>query len=183
MNWLFPSKPMLPVQPPPSPIPPYLEGFLGFAILVWGFELYLDMRQRKQLLVRDIPPTLKSIMSSQEFEASRQYSLDKNSFKMLEDAAGTFKTLFFYVMGGLPFMWSIGVSLTEVHSNPSPSYVRSAAPPPLYPYVSHNSFHLPQGLGIDPKANEILLSMVFFLLFVTKETIESVPWCVWRTYW
>eukprot|EP00282_Hemiselmis_andersenii_P046840 CAMPEP_0172092364 /NCGR_PEP_ID=MMETSP1043-20130122/25400_1 /TAXON_ID=464988 /ORGANISM="Hemiselmis andersenii, Strain CCMP441" /LENGTH=214 /DNA_ID=CAMNT_0012755075 /DNA_START=1 /DNA_END=641 /DNA_ORIENTATION=+ len=122
-------------------------------LAVWAFELWLDVRQRKKLLDKDMPDALKKVMSGDEFEQARLYSLDKNSYKMLEDAAITFKSALFYVMGGLPWMWGISSLLLSL-------------------------------IGRDPKEkdNEIVLSMVFCTVYYTKETLESLPWEMYREF-
>jgi hypothetical protein len=38
--------------------PPFFEGFIAFAVLVWAFEFYLDVRQRKMLYVKKVPEAL-----------------------------------------------------------------------------------------------------------------------------
>lgn len=93
MGWISFSSP-----PPPPPTPeaialPFLEGFIAFSVIVWAFEFYLDVRQRRQLGIKEVPGRLQSVISPAEFEAARQYSIDKLSFKMLEDSVGTFKTI------------------------------------------------------------------------------------------
>jgi hypothetical protein len=38
--------------------PPFYEGFILFAVVVWAFEFYLDTRQRKMLYVKKVPEAL-----------------------------------------------------------------------------------------------------------------------------
>lgn len=136
------------VPPMLSSTPPFLEGFLLFAMAVWAWELYLDMRQRRRLGIKEVPKSLEGVISPKEFESARQYSLDRLSFKMVEEAAGTSKTVFFYAVGGLPLLWSLSLRIAGAI-----------------------------GLA-DTKENELWHSVIFAAIFYTKETIESLPWWV-----
>ena len=88
----FSSPPPAPPAPEAAALP-FLEGFIAFSIIVWAFEFYLDVRQRRQLGIKEVPGRLQGVIYAVEFEAARQYSIDKLSFKMLEDSVGTFKTI------------------------------------------------------------------------------------------
>jgi hypothetical protein len=43
--------------------PPFYEGFILFAVIVWAFEFYLDTRQRKMLYVKKVPEALSKFVT------------------------------------------------------------------------------------------------------------------------
>ena len=51
--------------------------FLGFMILMYIFESYLDLRQHTALKLPKLPKTLEGVISQEKFEKSRAYSIDK----------------------------------------------------------------------------------------------------------
>lgn len=55
----------------------WLLYFSGVMILVYIFELYLDLRQRAALKLPTVPKPLAGIISQEKYEKSRAYSLDK----------------------------------------------------------------------------------------------------------
>ncbi|KAK7837973.1 caax prenyl protease 1 like protein [Quercus suber] len=56
---------------------PYMEAVVGFMILMYIFETYLDKRQHAALKLPTLPKTLEGLISQEKFEKSRAYSLDK----------------------------------------------------------------------------------------------------------
>ncbi|KAG8044253.1 hypothetical protein GUJ93_ZPchr0136g33676 [Zizania palustris] len=56
---------------------PYLEAVLCFMILMYIFETYLDIRQHRALKLPTLPKPLVGVISGENFERSRAYSLDK----------------------------------------------------------------------------------------------------------
>ncbi|KAE8721324.1 CAAX prenyl protease 1-like protein [Hibiscus syriacus] len=56
---------------------PYMEAVVGFMILMYLFETYLDLRQHAALKLPTLPKTLEGVISQEKFEKSRAYSLDK----------------------------------------------------------------------------------------------------------
>ncbi|GAY51449.1 hypothetical protein CUMW_134320 [Citrus unshiu] len=59
---------------------PYMEAVVGFMILMYFFETYLDLRQHAALKLPKLPKTLEGVISQEKFEKSRGYSLDKSNF-------------------------------------------------------------------------------------------------------
>ncbi|KAK8688193.1 hypothetical protein V6N13_086969 [Hibiscus sabdariffa] len=57
---------------------PYMEAVVGFMILMYLFETYLDLRQHAALKLPTLPRTLEGVISQEKFEKSRAYSLDKS---------------------------------------------------------------------------------------------------------
>lgn len=50
---------------------------IGFMILMYFFETYLDTRQHSALKLPTLPKTLEGVISQEKFEKSRAYSLEK----------------------------------------------------------------------------------------------------------
>jgi hypothetical protein len=45
------------------------------------------------------------VVSTDDFEKARQYSLDKNSFSLLTAPSDLLQDILFVAMDGLPFFW------------------------------------------------------------------------------
>eukprot|EP00245_Coleochaete_scutata_P015436 TRINITY_DN687_c0_g1_i1.p1 TRINITY_DN687_c0_g1~~TRINITY_DN687_c0_g1_i1.p1 ORF type:complete len:429 (+),score=85.40 TRINITY_DN687_c0_g1_i1:15-1301(+) len=84
---------------------PYLQTVLGFRLVNYIFETYLDVRQHAALKLPTLPPTLQGVVSPEKFKKSQAYTLDKSNFGFLKGAIGTVEslaTLWFFL---LPWMW------------------------------------------------------------------------------
>ncbi|XP_062174272.1 CAAX prenyl protease 1 homolog isoform X2 [Alnus glutinosa] len=84
---------------------PYMEAVIVFMIFKYIFESYLDMRQHAALKWRTLPQTLEGVISQENFEKSRAYSLDKSHFYFLWELVAILMNsaiLFFRV---LPWFW------------------------------------------------------------------------------
>ncbi|KAK4397196.1 CAAX prenyl protease 1 [Sesamum angolense] len=64
---------------------PYMEAVVGFMILVYLFETYLDLRQHTALKLPTLPRPLVGVISQEKFEKSRAYSLDKSHFHFVHE--------------------------------------------------------------------------------------------------
>ncbi|PQM37035.1 CAAX prenyl protease 1 homolog [Prunus yedoensis var. nudiflora] len=84
---------------------PFLEAVIGFMILMYIFETYLDLRQHTALKLPTLPKTLEGVISQEKFEKSRAYSLDKSHFHFIHEFVTILMDsaiLFFRV---LPWFW------------------------------------------------------------------------------
>ena len=52
-----------------------------------------------------MPAELNGVVSADDFEKARQYSLDKNSFSLLTAPSDLLQDILFVAMDGLPFFW------------------------------------------------------------------------------
>lgn len=64
---------------------PYLEAVVGFMILMYIFETYLDVRQHAAHKLPTLPKPLVGVISQEKFEKSRAYSLDKSYFHFIHE--------------------------------------------------------------------------------------------------
>ncbi|KAM3282408.1 CAAX prenyl protease 1 -like protein [Capsicum chinense] len=64
---------------------PYLEAVIGFMILMYIFESYLDVRQHAAHKLPTLPKPLVGVISQEKFEKSRSYSLDKSYFHFVHE--------------------------------------------------------------------------------------------------
>ncbi|CAL5397601.1 unnamed protein product [Camellia sinensis] len=69
---------------------PYMEAVVGFMILMYIFETYLDLRQHAALKLPTLPKTLEGLISQEKFEKSRAYSLDKRVLPWFWKRSGDF---------------------------------------------------------------------------------------------
>ncbi|KAJ7007720.1 CAAX prenyl protease 1 [Populus alba x Populus x berolinensis] len=84
---------------------PYMEAVVGFMILMYFFETYLDLRQHAALKLPSLPKTLEGVISQEKFEKSRAYSLDKSYFNFVHEFVTILleSAILFYAM--LPWFW------------------------------------------------------------------------------
>ncbi|XP_051145143.1 CAAX prenyl protease 1 homolog isoform X1 [Andrographis paniculata] len=64
---------------------PFMEAVVGFMILMYMFETYLDRRQHAALKLPTLPKPLLGVISQEKFEKSRAYSLDKSYFHFVHE--------------------------------------------------------------------------------------------------
>ncbi|KAG8363308.1 hypothetical protein BUALT_Bualt19G0008700 [Buddleja alternifolia] len=74
-----------------------LNKGLGFMILMYIFETYLDLRQHTALKLPTLPKPLVGVISHEKFGKSRAYSLDKSHFHFVHE----FRSGEFLVYAGL----------------------------------------------------------------------------------
>ncbi|XP_031495515.1 CAAX prenyl protease 1 homolog [Nymphaea colorata] len=90
---------------------PYMEAVLGFMILMYIFETYLDMRQHSALRLPTLPKPLLGVVSQEKFEKSRAYSLDKSRFHFVHEAFTIAMDSSILYFGALPWCWKKSADL------------------------------------------------------------------------
>lgn len=84
---------------------PYMEAVVGFMILMYIFETYLDLRQHAALKLPTLPRTLEGVISQEKFEKSRAYSLDKSHFHFVHECVTILMDSAILFFGVLPWFW------------------------------------------------------------------------------
>ncbi|XP_057497132.1 CAAX prenyl protease 1 homolog [Actinidia eriantha] len=84
---------------------PYMEAVIGFMILMYFFETYLDWRQHAALKRPTLPKTLEGVISQEKFEKSRAYSLDKSRFHFIHEFVTILMDSAILSFGVLPWFW------------------------------------------------------------------------------
>lgn len=84
---------------------PYMEAVVGFMILMYIFETYLDLRQHAALKLPTLPKTLEGLISQEKFEKSRAYSLDKSHFHFVHEFVTILMDSAILFFGVLPWFW------------------------------------------------------------------------------
>ncbi|KAL0373684.1 UNVERIFIED_CONTAM: CAAX prenyl protease 1 [Sesamum radiatum] len=84
---------------------PYMEAVVGFMILVYLFETYLDLRQHTALKLPTLPRPLVGVISQEKFEKSRAYSLDKSHFHFVHELVTIVMDCAILYFGILPWFW------------------------------------------------------------------------------
>ncbi|CAJ2671271.1 CAAX prenyl protease 1 homolog [Trifolium pratense] len=84
---------------------PYMEAVVGFMILMYIFESYLDLRQHAAHKLPTLPKSLEGVISQEKFEKSRAYSLDKSHFHFVHAFVTivTDATMLYFKV--LPWFW------------------------------------------------------------------------------
>ncbi|CAN7009482.1 CAAX prenyl protease 1 homolog isoform X2 [Brassica rapa] len=86
---------------------PYMETVVGFMIVMYVFETYLDLRQHTALKLPTLPKTLVGVISQEKFEKSRAYSLDKSHFHFVHEFVTILMDSAILFFGILPWFWKI----------------------------------------------------------------------------
>ncbi|KAH0855784.1 hypothetical protein HID58_084045 [Brassica napus] len=86
---------------------PYMETVVGFMIVMYIFETYLDMRQHSALKLPSLPKTLVGVISQEKFEKSRAYSLDKSHFHFVHEFVTILMDSAMLFFGILPWFWKL----------------------------------------------------------------------------
>ncbi|KAF8017076.1 hypothetical protein BT93_H2326 [Corymbia citriodora subsp. variegata] len=84
---------------------PYMEAVVGFMILMYFFETYLDLRQHAAYKLPTLPKTLEGVISQEKFEKSRAYSLDKSRFHFMHEFVSILMDSAILLFGILPWFW------------------------------------------------------------------------------
>ncbi|XP_058086987.1 CAAX prenyl protease 1 homolog [Magnolia sinica] len=84
---------------------PYMEAVIGFMVLMYIFETYLDIRQHASLKLPILPKPLVGVVSQDKFEKSRAYSLDKSNFHFIHGAVTILMDTTILFFGVLPWFW------------------------------------------------------------------------------
>ncbi|KAI6702522.1 hypothetical protein NL676_011658 [Syzygium grande] len=84
---------------------PYMEAVVGFMILMYFFETYLDLRQHAAHKLPTLPKTLEGVISQEKFEKSRAYSLDKSRFHFVHEFVSILMDSAILLFGILPWFW------------------------------------------------------------------------------
>ncbi|XP_024044452.1 CAAX prenyl protease 1 homolog isoform X2 [Citrus clementina] len=84
---------------------PYMEAVVGFMILMYFFETYLDLRQHAALKLPKLPKTLEGVISQEKFEKSRGYSLDKSHFHFVHEFVTILMDSAILLFRILPWFW------------------------------------------------------------------------------
>ncbi|KAK4352871.1 hypothetical protein RND71_028389 [Anisodus tanguticus] len=86
---------------------PYLEAVVGFMILMYIFETYLDIRQHAALKLPTLPKPLVGVISQEKFKKSQAYSLDKSYFHFVHEFVTILMDSAILYFRILPWFWKI----------------------------------------------------------------------------
>ncbi|KAI4338397.1 hypothetical protein MLD38_023461 [Melastoma candidum] len=84
---------------------PYMEAVVGFMILMYLFETYLDLRQHRALQLPTLPKPLEGVIGPEKFLKSRAYSLDKSHFHFIHEFVTILMDSAILLFGILPWFW------------------------------------------------------------------------------
>ncbi|XP_075501100.1 CAAX prenyl protease 1 homolog isoform X1 [Primulina tabacum] len=86
---------------------PYMEAVVGFMIMVYIFETYLDIRQHTALKLPTLPKPLIGVITQEKFEKSRAYSIDKSHFHFVHELVTILMDSAILSFGILPWFWKM----------------------------------------------------------------------------
>ncbi|KAE8697245.1 CAAX prenyl protease 1-like protein [Hibiscus syriacus] len=82
-----------------------MEAVVGFMLLMYLFETYLDFRQHAALKLPTLPKTLQGVISQEKFKKSRAYCLDKSHFHFVHEFVTILIDAAILFFGILPWFW------------------------------------------------------------------------------
>ncbi|GAU97838.1 hypothetical protein RvY_09067 [Ramazzottius varieornatus] len=92
---------------------------LGFSWVVYLWDLYLSLRELKaQRNAKKIPVSLQQSITKEEFEKSREYTLDKSVFGMLTGVVNQIETTLILLLNGMPWLWKVSGELQPLRFGP-----------------------------------------------------------------
>ncbi|KAH6560805.1 hypothetical protein BASA62_010239 [Batrachochytrium salamandrivorans] len=95
---------------------PWKEYVLIFSFVVFFWETYLNLRQHKMLGMKTIPAKVHKafephLLSTDDFEKSRVYSLDKSTYNFFSSAFSQLETTLVFTLNFLPWAWGYAGTL------------------------------------------------------------------------
>jgi STE24 endopeptidase len=154
-----------------------LAATIGFTIIVFLFEAYLDNRQKAAYQVPIFPSQLEKTVSEidaerkgekkdsddaykpllpqlqAKFRNAQAYGLDKINFGMIASAYDTIESVIFLLVGFLPYAWDVSCKLGERMGN----YTEAE--------------------------NEIKISLIFLAITTLLGTVTQLPFELYSTFW
>lgn len=101
---------------------PYYELFIGFTIFIYIFELYLDIRQYSNYLIKNKPTQL-TYIDDKQFIAAQSYGKDSILFGIFSGFISLLKTLIYLQYNIYPALWLYSVSLVNRYINATHSTI------------------------------------------------------------
>lgn len=93
---------------------PYFKFTIGCVIADYMLELYINLRQRSQLMDKNIPEQVKFIGTTQEkFEESNNYAKDKMEYGLIKGLYSLLKGLAELYFFFNPFLWKLCIPILE----------------------------------------------------------------------
>lgn len=153
-----------------------LAATIAFTVLVYSLEGNLDARQKEAYTITTFPKELQKTVQKIDAERARDkkkddkeeeallaqleskftkaqsYGLDKITFGMISSTWDTFESVFFLLIGFLPYMWDTSVSLGEKH------------------------------FGWTEQDNEIKISLIFLAITTVIGTVTALPFELYSTF-
>jgi hypothetical protein len=84
---------------------PFLEFAIGFALLLYIIETYLNYRHFNKFHETKIPESLKEQITQEKFDTSRSYGIVKMKFTFFKEFVQIVETCLTLFLFGIPFVW------------------------------------------------------------------------------
>jgi len=144
---------------------PYLELFVGFAIVVTFMHLYLDVRQLKAIKLPKPPPVLAEHFDDELYKKTQAYSLDKWWFGFAHGLYSFTENLAILLLRGLPWLWRVS------------GQVLAHVPAALRPWLL-----LGADGKVDGRKEEIVHTILFVMLMMGMNLAFELPWSLYSTF-
>ncbi|CBJ27157.1 CaaX prenyl protease Ste24 [Ectocarpus siliculosus] len=145
---------------------PFLLFFVGFTLLVYLLETYLDLRQHRNLKAGTPPPTLLEVLKTvdednkgleavskveSKFSASQAYGLDKSRFHFFDSTFDLVVGLTTNLLGWMPWLWDVSSGLVAK-------------------------------AGLGDWGGDIPTSLTFVVLTMVLQTLIGLPFSLYSTF-
>mmetsp|Transcript_26156 Transcript_26156/g.43581 ORF Transcript_26156/g.43581 Transcript_26156/m.43581 type:complete len:464 (+) Transcript_26156:53-1444(+) len=138
---------------------PYLQLTIGFTILIFVVEYYLDARQLMAFYTQLVlPAELKEHISDDTFKKSSAYGKDKFAFKMVESLFTFVEGIAFVLLGYLPYAWDLSGTATA------------------------SIFNMLSITESSSLFQEIVVTWVFVVLMSVVDTLINMPFSLYSTF-
>ena len=135
---------------------PYLQLTLGFGLLTFLFELYLDWRQlRSYSRKQTVPKEIAGLVEEDVFQKSLTYGKEKLSFGIFKGTFAFFEGTILILIGYQPWAWDISEKFAS-------RWIVSSSNSSLF--------------------QEMVVSAVFFGVLTLQSTITSLPFSYYSSF-
>ena len=136
---------------------PYLELTLAFSVLVFLFEIYLELRQLTLFkTVKEVPKEIKSIVPEDTFTKSNLYNIDKFTFGLFSSSFMFAEGTALVFLGYLPYSWDVAKLFAEHF------HIITADNSEIY--------------------QEIMTTCFFVIVMMMHDTVLSLPFSIYSTF-
>eukprot|EP01102_Stenamoeba_stenopodia_P018849 TRINITY_DN6985_c0_g1_i1.p1 TRINITY_DN6985_c0_g1~~TRINITY_DN6985_c0_g1_i1.p1 ORF type:complete len:459 (+),score=115.40 TRINITY_DN6985_c0_g1_i1:90-1379(+) len=133
---------------------PYFEFIVGFIVITYLFETYLEIRQKRKFnsaRSEGPPKELKGVIETEKFTKMIEYGSEKLRFGIFSDFIKTIHSLAILFFGGMPWLWARSGEVLE-----------------RFDFAAED--------------HEILRSVVFLVISQLYNTFTELPFSLYSTF-
>jgi STE24 endopeptidase len=135
---------------------PYMQLTIGFIVLIFVIEFYLDWRQLGLFTSASLPKELVAHITPDTFKKSNAYGKDKFAFKMVESVFTFVMGVAFLLLGYLPYAWDLSKQIVSKFGILNDQY--------------------------SDLFQEIVITWIFVVVLTLWDTVTSLPFSLYGTF-